>query len=227
MGGLSGVGEGPASCCHAHFWELQKREDELQRQQKETFSLKQKKDSLLAELQAWEHLIYQLQTELEKWRVKFGQLQNELGTSSKLYGQAKRQLEDLKTIVQQHRHSSVDNQNVPIAEEAHWHDAFVTLKCDFTELEKIHLEALLQLSHRVYVTKDRSIGISKATSKLDDTKKELEGVCADLVMVMQELDLARAEIYHKAKKLGTQQKELLEAQNQYSACYEEVMDFED
>ncbi|GAB0182203.1 zinc finger and BTB domain-containing protein 5 [Grus japonensis] len=73
--------------------------------------------------------------------------------------------EDQKTIVQQHRQPSVDNQKAPTAEEACWRDAFVTLKSDFTELEK----------------------------KLDDTKKELEEVHADLVMVMQELDLARAE----------------------------------
>lgn len=30
----------------------------------------------------------------------------------------------------------MDNQNVPTTEEALWHDAFVTLKSDFTELEK-------------------------------------------------------------------------------------------
>ncbi|KAM7123615.1 uncharacterized protein J5F26_001572 isoform 1-T3 [Ciconia maguari] len=46
------------------------------------------------------------------------------------------QLEDHKTIVQQHRQPSVDNQNVPTAEEACWRDVFVAPKSDFTELEK-------------------------------------------------------------------------------------------
>ncbi|KAM6103086.1 uncharacterized protein LJ206_011788 isoform 2-T3 [Theristicus caerulescens] len=46
------------------------------------------------------------------------------------------QLEDQKTIVQQHRQPSVNNQNVSTAEEARWRDAFVALKSDFIELEK-------------------------------------------------------------------------------------------
>lgn len=74
------------------------------------------------------------------------------------------QLEDLMLIVQQARQSSVDNQNVPTAERSHWHNAFVTLKSDFIELEKKCPEALMQLSHKVEVTKDCSIKKSKAAS---------------------------------------------------------------
>lgn len=59
-------------------------------------------------------------------------------------------------IVQQAGQLSVDNQNVPTAGESHWHNAFVTLKSDFTELEKKCPEALMQLSHKVEVTKDCS-----------------------------------------------------------------------
>ncbi|ETE68528.1 hypothetical protein L345_05675, partial [Ophiophagus hannah] len=51
------------------------------------------------------------------------------------------------------RQSSVDNQKVPTAEESHWHKAFVTLKSHFIELEKKCPEALMQLSHKVEVTK--------------------------------------------------------------------------
>lgn len=46
------------------------------------------------------------------------------------------QLEGQKTIVQQHRQPSVDNQNVPTAEESLCCNGFVALKSDFTELEK-------------------------------------------------------------------------------------------
>lgn len=52
------------------------------------------------------------------------------------------QLEDLPLIVRQAGQLSVDNQNVPTAGESHWHNAFVTLKSDFTELEKKCPEAL-------------------------------------------------------------------------------------
>ncbi|OPJ83584.1 hypothetical protein AV530_006453 [Patagioenas fasciata monilis] len=85
------------------------------------------------------------------------------------------QLQGQKKIVQQHRQPSVDNQNVPTAEESLCCDGFVILRSDFTELEK----------------------------KLDDTKKELEEVHADLVMVIQELDLARAEVFASLFSLTT------------------------
>lgn len=67
-------------------------------------------------------------------------------------------------IVWQAGQPSVDNQKVPAAEESHWHDAFVTFKSDFIELEKKCPEALVQLSHKVEVTKDGSIEKSKVTS---------------------------------------------------------------
>lgn len=76
------------------------------------------------------------------------------------------QLEDLLLIVLQARQSSVDNQKVPPAEESHWHRAFVTLKSHFTELEKKCPEALMQLSHKVEVTKDCGTEKSKATSMI-------------------------------------------------------------
>ncbi|MGH0153884.1 UNVERIFIED_CONTAM: hypothetical protein FKN15_025761 [Acipenser sinensis] len=181
--------------------ELQKRGDELQRQQKEILSLQQKKDGLFAEFQTQEHRIFQLQeslqsrdVEAEHWKAQIAQLQSELEATRNLYKQATRQLEDLKLTAQQQGQSSKDNQNVLTAEAAHWHDAFVALKSDFIELEKKHLQALAQISFKEEATKKLNAEFMKTTAKLDDTKHELEGVQAELVEASCERDAVQTEM---------------------------------
>ncbi|XP_066545877.1 myosin heavy chain, clone 203 [Amia ocellicauda] len=180
--------------------ELQKREDEIHRRQKEILSLQQKKDGLLAEFQSQEYRISQIQKkqldkddEVAQLAAQKQQLQTELETSRNLYKKATCQLEDLKMTVQQQGQSSRDNQNVLTAEAAHWHDAFVALKSDFIQLEKKHLEALAQISYKEEATKNLSAEIMKATAKLDDTKHELEGVQAELVEAKRERDATQIE----------------------------------
>uniref|UniRef100_W5N7L2 Uncharacterized protein n=1 Tax=Lepisosteus oculatus TaxID=7918 RepID=W5N7L2_LEPOC len=83
--------------------ELQKRGEELQRQQTEILLLQEKKDGLLAERQAQEHRMLQIQeTQKHKERealqvvAQMEQLQTELEASRNLYKQATCQLGDTK-----------------------------------------------------------------------------------------------------------------------------------
>ncbi|MBN3313958.1 PMFBP protein, partial [Atractosteus spatula] len=83
--------------------QLQKRGEELQRQQTEILLLQEKKDGLLAELQAQEHRMLQIQeTQKHKERealqvvAQMERLQTELEASRNLYKQATCQLGDTK-----------------------------------------------------------------------------------------------------------------------------------
>ncbi|MGH0156330.1 UNVERIFIED_CONTAM: hypothetical protein FKN15_066647 [Acipenser sinensis] len=78
--------------------QLQKRGDEIQRQQMEILSLQQKKDGLLAKFQAQERRIFQLQeslqskdVEAEHGKTQIEQLQSELEATRNLNKQATRQ----------------------------------------------------------------------------------------------------------------------------------------
>ncbi|KAK6491012.1 early endosome antigen 1-like [Huso huso] len=219
--------------------ELQKRGDELQRQQKEILSLQQKKDGLFAEFQTQEHRIFQLQeslqsrdVEAEHWKAQIAQLQSELEATRNLYKQATRQLEDLKLTAQQQGQSSKDNQNVLTAEAAHWHDAFVALKSDFIELEKKHLQALAQISYKEEATKKLNAEFMKTTAKLDDTKHELEGVQAELVKASCDRDAVQIEVQTKVamvtkslteectRKIQEQQLKLRQINEDLTGCKE-------
>eukprot|EP00062_Callorhinchus_milii_P024396 gi/632984256/ref/XP_007909050.1/ PREDICTED: interaptin-like [Callorhinchus milii] len=82
---------------------LQKREDMIQRQQKEILSLQQEKDGLFTEFQAQKHEICQFQTEQKNKEYEaqhrmahHEQLQNELDIACKLHEQAQHKLDDTK-----------------------------------------------------------------------------------------------------------------------------------
>ncbi|XP_069477339.1 polyamine-modulated factor 1-binding protein 1-like isoform X2 [Ambystoma mexicanum] len=188
--------------------ELQRKNDELQRRQKETLPRPQKEDGLLAELQSQERIIYQLQaedsrskSELRQWEAKVGALQTELDGTRKQLEERKRQCDGQPTS---------EDHSARLLNVTHWHDAFLTVKSDFIELEKKYLDAVAQLKEKSGLTKQLGLEISNSKSKLDDTNKELEEVHANLGAALQEYDMARAEVNCKEdliRKLNEEYKE--------------------
>ncbi|KAM8966860.1 uncharacterized protein RCH25_025506 [Pelodytes ibericus] len=164
-----------------------------------------------------------LKSQIKDGDVRVEHLQSKLDTSDKLYGQAKlkfmeyekkisdfelkntelkamnkskaNQLEEFKMKIPQH--STMDTQNVSTGEHVHWHSALETLQSNSMALDKKYLETVKQSNLEKKVTKELDRKITNLTAQLDDTKKELAGVQADLVTTLQECNIVKKQLHFK------------------------------
>nr|XP_014346335.1 PREDICTED: early endosome antigen 1-like [Latimeria chalumnae] len=194
--------------------ELERRDATILHLQKDVLLLQEKRDGLLAELDAQEQRIYQLQAELKGKEAELEQKQNrilhlhqELETSVQLYEDSRKQVSESKTCLsrvegenqtlrtcQLQQTAELEKLNATIQDlKVSARDADTTLQSEAVERQKEMEKRLLECQAEVQtgseVIHSLRLELQESNQRAEDIKSQLHGVRAKMESVRSEYSM--------------------------------------